>query len=87
MTRFKKHGIFYVYILRCRDGTLYTGYTPDILRRLKLHNRGRGAKYTRPRRPAKLVWLKTYRYFRYAFLEEKRIKRLPRREKERLINP
>ncbi len=83
--KFVRAGRYFVYIVECRDGTYYTGYTPDIENRLKLHNSGRGAKYTRDRRPVKLVWCKEYRYFKKAFLEEKRIKKLPREKKEKLI--
>jgi len=50
-----------------------------------LHNAGRGAKYTRDRRPVKLVWHKEYVYFKHAFMEERRIKKLARKEKEILI--
>lgn len=85
-TDFKRKGKFWVYIVECKDGTYYTGYTPDIESRLKLHNRGRGAKYTRDRRPVKLVWCKEYKYFKKAFLEEKRIKELKREQKEKLVN-
>ncbi|MBN1353498.1 MAG: GIY-YIG nuclease family protein [Candidatus Omnitrophica bacterium] len=83
--KFKRSGSFWVYILECKDGTYYTGYTPDIEKRLKLHNAGKGAKYTRDRRPVKLVWCKEYKYFKKAFLEEKRIKRLTREQKEKLV--
>ncbi len=75
-----------MYIVRCRDGTYYTGYTPDIKKRVELHNKGRGAKYTRDRRPVELVWYKEYRYFKLAFMEEKRIKTFTREKKERLIS-
>jgi putative endonuclease len=75
-----------VYIVRCCDGTYYTGYTPDIKKRVELHNKGKGAKYTRDRRPVELVWYKEYRYFKLAFTEEKRIKTLTRRKKEELIS-
>jgi len=83
--KIKRSGIFYVYIIECSDGTYYTGYTPDIKKRIKLHNAGRGAKYTRDRRPVKLVWKKEYRYFKPAFLAEKRIKKLTRKRKEKLV--
>ena len=83
--KFKKIGKFFVYIVECQDGSYYTGYTPVLKRRIKLHNAGRGAKYTRDRRPVKLVWHKRYKYFKLAFLEEKRIKRLPRAKKEKLV--
>jgi len=85
MKKFAKRRLFYVYIVQCRDGSFYTGYTPDLKNRIELHNKGKGAKYTRDRRPVELVWYKEYRYFRYAFLEEKRIKRLPREKKEKLV--
>ena len=83
---FRRTGRYYVYILECSDGTYYTGYTPDIERRLKLHNAGKGARYTRDRRPVGLVWRKEYRYFKPAFLTEKRIKNLTRQQKEALVN-
>ena len=86
MRKLIRYGRFYVYILKCQDGTFYTGYTPDIKRRIKLHNAGRAAKYTRDRKPVRLIWCKEYRYFRKAFLEEKRIKGLTREQKERLVN-
>ena len=72
-------------MLECSDGTFYTGYTLSIDRRVKLHNAGKGAKYTRDRRPVMLVWSKEYRYFKPAFLAEKRIKELTRKQKETLV--
>lgn len=66
---FKREGRFWVYIVECSDGSYYTGYTPDLDRRIKLHNAGKGAKYTRDRRPVKLIWSKSYKYFKPAFLE------------------
>ena len=86
MKKFKKCGLYYVYILKCRDGTYYTGYTPDIERRVELHNDGKGAKYTKGRRPVELVWCKKYKYFKRAFLEEGRIKGLTRKKKEKLVD-
>ena len=84
--RFVRTGKFYVYIVRCADGTYYTGYTPHVKRRVKLHNAGKGAKYTRQHGPVKLVWYKKYRYFKLAFKKEIAIKKLNRAQKERLIN-
>ena len=81
----KRTGEFYVYIVECCDGTYYTGYTSNLKNRLKIHNKGKGAKYTRDRRPVKLVWKKEYKYFKLAFLEEKRIKGLTRLQKEELV--
>ena len=86
MKKFRRTGKFYVYIVQCQDGTYYTGYTPDLENRLKSHNNGKGAKYTRDRRPVKLVWSKEYKYFKKAFLEEKRIKSLTRKQKEKLVD-
>ena len=83
--RFKRKGRFYVYIVQCCDNTFYTGYTPDLTKRIEVHNNGKGAKYTRARLPVKLVWSKEYRYFKKAFLEEKRIKSLRRRQKEKMV--
>ncbi len=85
MKTFKRKGEFFVYILECRDGTYYTGFTGDLGRRVELHNTGKGAKYTRCRGPVKLVWSRAYVYFKRAILEEKRIKRLSRQAKERLV--
>ena len=83
--KFKRLGKFYVYIVECCDETYYTGYTPNIEKRIKLHNAGRGAKYTRDRRPVKLIWCKEYKQFKNAFSEEKRIKKLTRKQKEKLV--
>lgn len=83
---FKRKGRFWVYVVECKDGTYYAGYTPDLEKRIKLHNNGNGAKYTRDRRPVRLVWSKEYKYYKKAFLEEKRIKRLTRLQKEELVN-
>jgi putative endonuclease len=85
MAKMKRSGRFVVYILRCQDGTFYTGYTPDLARRLELHNAGQGAKYTRSRRPVELAWCKEYCYFKRALLAELKIKKLTRKQKERLI--
>ena len=81
----KRKGEFFVYIIKCSDGTYYTGYTNNLDNRLKLHNQGRGARYTKVRRPLKLAWSKEYKYFKRAFLEELRIKKLSRKQKEKLI--
>ena len=83
--KIKRKSRYYVYLVRCNDETYYAGYTGNLERRIKLHNKGKGAKYTRDRRPVKLVWRKEYKYFKPAFLEEKRIKGLTRKQKERLI--
>lgn len=80
-----KSGSFYVYIVCCKDRTLYTGYTNDLEHRLKLHNSGNGAKYTRGRGPVRLVYKKEYRYRKRAMQGEVAIKKLSHREKQELI--
>ena len=56
----KKDSKAYMYVVECADGTLYTGYTTDVERRLKTHNSGKGAKYTRARLPVKLLYSETF---------------------------
>ena len=75
----------YVYLLRCADGTLYTGFTNDLARRLGAHNAGRGAKYTRGRRPVELVYWESFSNKSSALRREYAIKQLPRRQKLTLI--
>lgn len=78
----------YIYILRCADGTYYTGYTTDVEERLRTHNEGRGAKYTRGRLPVKLVYTEEFEEKSHAMKREWEIKhRFSKEEKERLINP
>ncbi len=74
-----------VYILRCADGTLYTGYACDPERRLKLHNAGRGAKYTASRRPVAIVYAEACNSLSTALKREYQLKQLTRVEKEALI--
>jgi putative endonuclease len=76
---------FYCYILRCSDGTLYTGYTTDLDRRLKTHNSGKGAKYTRARRPCALVYYEEYPTKSEAMKREYAIKQLSRNQKLDII--
>lgn len=73
------------YILQCSDGTLYTGWTNNMDKRLKKHNAGQGAKYTRGRRPVKLMYTEAYDTKREAMQREFQIKKLTRKEKEALI--
>lgn len=77
--------MFYVYMLRCADGTLYTGYTDDPYRRERVHNSGRGAKYTRSRLPVTLAYTEECQDKSEAMRREYAIKRLSRGEKEALI--
>lgn len=74
-----------VYMLRCCDGTLYTGWTNDIESRLSSHSRGTGAKYTRGRRPVTLVYLEKLPDKSAALKREAAIKKMKRPQKESLI--
>ena len=75
----------YTYILKCRDGSLYTGWTNDIEKRLKAHNEGRGAKYTKGRAPVTLVHLEEFETKEEAMKREYAIKHMTKKEKENLI--
>lgn len=78
--------MYYLYILKCSDDTLYTGIAVDLQRRLREHNNSKlGAKYTRVRRPVELVYAKEYSDRSSASKEESRIKKLTRLEKLKLI--
>lgn len=75
----------YTYILECGDGTLYTGWTNDIRKRLKSHSAGKGAKYTRSRLPVKLVYQESFATKQEAMRREVQIKKLTRKKKLLLI--
>jgi predicted GIY-YIG superfamily endonuclease len=83
--KIQRRGQFFVYILECSDGSFYTGYTNHLQKRVLLHNKGGGSKYVKTRLPAKLVFSKSYKYYKLAILEERRIKTLARKEKESLV--
>jgi putative endonuclease len=74
-----------VYILRCRDGSLYTGAAKKLETRVKKHEAGTASRYTRARRPVALVWSRRVRTWSRALREEHRIKALKRRDKEALV--
>lgn len=76
----------YVYLLRCSDDTLYCGWTTDLSARVSAHNNGSGAKYTRSRLPAELVYYEEYDDRHEALSREWHIKRLGREEKRKLIS-
>ena len=78
-------GTWKLYILRCKDGTLYTGITTDVEKRLAAHRAGKGAKYTRGRGPLELVYQETCGDHSAALKRELEIKALPREEKQKLI--
>ncbi|MDO4988272.1 MAG: GIY-YIG nuclease family protein [Synergistes sp.] len=71
----------YTYILRCSDGTLYTGWTNDLKRRIAAHNAGNGAKYTRCRRPVEIYHFETFDTKEEAMRRECEIKKLTRKQK------
>ena len=75
----------FVYILRCADGSFYTGWTTDPEHRLAAHNSGKGAKYTRSRRPVEMVHLETFDDKLEAQAREREIKKLTRAQKEELV--
>lgn len=75
----------YTYILECADGTYYCGWTNDLEKRVKVHNEGKGGKYTRARLPVKLVYNEEFDTKEEAMSREWQIKQLSRREKEKLI--
>lgn len=76
----------YVYILRCSDDTLYTGYTNNLDNRIKTHNAKKGAKYTRGRTPVKLIYFEEYEDKSSALKREIAIKKLSRDKKLELLN-
>lgn len=75
----------YTYVVECADGTLYTGWTNHLKERIRAHNEGNGAKYTKSRRPVKLVYFETFPTKEEAMSREWHIKHLTRKEKQRLI--
>lgn len=84
-TNAEERHLSYVYMLRCADGTLYTGWTNHLPKRVEAHNRGKGAKYTKPRRPVTLVYYESFLTKQEAMSRECAIKRLSRKEKLRLV--
>ena len=76
----------YVYMIRCKDGSLYTGWTNNLEKRFRNHCEGKGAKYTRGRGPLELVYYEVFEDKKDAMKREYAIKQLKKREKEKLIN-
>lgn len=76
---------WYVYILRCKDGTLYTGMTDNVPRRVEVHNSGKGAKYTRGRTPVEAVYQEECESYSAALKREYAVKQLTRQQKLTLI--
>lgn len=75
----------YTYIVKCKDGSFYTGWTNDIEKRIEAHNAGKGAKYTKSRRPVELVHLEEFPTKEEAMKREYAIKHMTRKMKEALI--
>lgn len=76
---------WYLYILECQDGKFYTGITKDMERRLKVHNEGKGASFTRARLPVKMIYYETLKSRTQALVREFAVKSLPRKKKEELV--
>ena len=76
----------YTYMARCADGSLYTGWTNDLDKRIKAHNAGKGAKYTKTRLPVELVYWEEYETKEAAMSREYAIKRMTREKKLALFN-
>ena len=74
----------YTYMLKCKDGTYYIGYTNDLEKRVKAHNEGKGAKYTKGRGPVELIYYEEYEEKNIAMRREWEMKKLTRSQKEEL---
>ena len=75
---------WFLYILRCQDGSLYTGVTNNLERRLKMHNQGNASRYTRTRRPVTMLYQESCRGRTQALIRECAVKALPKNKKEEL---
>jgi len=76
---------YYVYILRCKDGSYYTGHAKNVEKRFEMHMKGRGARYTRMHEPEELVYVEEFPSRSEAMRRERQIKTLSRERKQRLI--
>ncbi|OQA57417.1 MAG: GIY-YIG nuclease superfamily protein [Candidatus Omnitrophica bacterium ADurb.Bin277] len=85
MRKIKRKACFHVYILRCKNGAYYTGFTNNLARRFEEHSKGRGAKYLRGKGPLELVYAKKYAYFLTAMRAERDVKRMSRKKKDELV--
>ena len=79
--------MYYTYLLRCRDDSLYCGYTSSIEKRLKAHMSGKGARYTRSHIPERIVYFEIHNTRSEAMMRECEIKKLTKEQKEALISP
>ena len=76
---------YFTYLARCIDQTIYTGYTDNILKRETAHNNGTGAKYTKARRPVKIIYWEKFKTKSLAMKREAEIKKWPKIKKEKLL--
>jgi putative endonuclease len=81
----KPRGPYWAYMVQCKYGTYYAGYTDDIKKRIAMHNSGKGAKYLRGKGPVKLVYKKKYATAKEAQAQERLIKSLTRKQKECVV--
>ena len=81
----RRENMNYTYIVRCRDGTLYTGLTNNLEKRMEAHNSGKGARYTKSRRPVKLVYYEEFETKEEAMSREYAIKHMKKSKKEKLL--
>ena len=86
LTRFIMDHKAFMYVVECRDGSYYTGYTTDIKKRVAVHNSGKGAKYTRARLPVKLIYAQGFASKEEAMSAEALLKRKKRPQKERFLS-
>ena len=77
---------YFAYIVECKDGSLYTGFTTDLANRVRTHNEGKGAKYTKARRPVRLGYYEEFATKQLAMKREAAIKKLTHQQKQELIN-
>lgn len=83
--KLRRHEEYVLYMLRCADGTYYTGSTNDLESRIKRHNAGSGAKYLRGKGPVRLVYVKGYRYYKRVLQAEQWLKKRSHQEKAALV--
>jgi putative endonuclease len=86
MVRITQESGYYVYIIRCKDGSYYTGHAKDVKKRFDMHKKGRGARYTRIHEPERLVYVELFESRSEAMRQERKIKKLSHDKKQQLIN-
>jgi predicted GIY-YIG superfamily endonuclease len=86
MSKITQESGYYVYIIRCKDGSYYTGHAKDVEKRFDMHKKGRGARYTRMHGPEKLVYVEPFESRSEAMRQERKIKTLSHDKKQQLIN-